>query len=89
MTPICVPLKATRFVVDEFTVMFEEDEFMNAMTVRRGWWLDAILDVNTNKQNIPLQCGLLNGGFETNVLSLPGQFLENKVKKAKLWSDFK
>jgi hypothetical protein len=85
MTPICASLKATRFVVDEFTVMLEEDEFMNAMTVKRGWWLDAILGVKTNKRNIPSQCGLRewNSGLASKELSLPGQFLENKVKKGK------
>jgi len=83
LTPICASLKATRFNVNEFTVMFEEDEFMNGMTVRTGCWLDAILGVNTNKRNIPLQCGRKDGGFESPQLSLPSQFVENKIKKGK------
>lgn len=83
LTPICASLKATRFDVNEFTVMFEEDEYMNQMTVRSGCWLDAILGVNTNKRNIPLQCGRKDGGFVNSQLSVPSQFVENKVKKGK------
>jgi hypothetical protein len=83
LTPICASLKATRFDVNEFTVMFEEDEFMNQMTVRTGCWLDSILGVNTNKRNIPLQCGRRDGGWANSQLSVPSQFEVNKVKKGK------
>jgi hypothetical protein len=80
LMPICASVKATRFEVNEFTVQFEEDEFVNALSVRQGWWLDAITDISTNKRNIPLQCGDLQGGF-VQKLTLPGQFLDKQIKK--------
>jgi len=82
ITPICASMKLTRFNINEFTVMFEEDEYMNQMTVRRGDWLDSITAVNTNKRNIPLQCGRMNGGGIVQ-LTLPAQFLENGIQKGK------
>jgi hypothetical protein len=95
--PICTSLKNTRFNVNDFTVMFEEDEYMNQMTVMKGDWLDAISGISTNKRNIPLQCGLITrppvygyneiGQWVPSTvgvnLNLPGQYLENKVKKSK------
>jgi hypothetical protein len=84
ITPICASMKLTRFNVNEFTVMLEEDEFMNQMTVRRGWWLNSITGVNTNKRNIPLQCGRMDGVWQnTEQLTLPAQYLENGIKKSK------
>jgi hypothetical protein len=83
ITPICASMKLTRFNINEFAVMLEEDEFMNQMTVRRGHWLDSITGLNTNKRNIPLQCGRMDGALSTEQLTLPVQFLENGIKKSK------
>jgi len=81
LMPICASMKATRFQVNELTVQFEEDEFMNAVSIRQGNWVDAITQVNTNKRTIPLQCGLPGPG--TQVISLPTQFLEKSVKRGR------
>jgi hypothetical protein len=95
--PICASLKTTRFNVNDFTVMLEEDEYINQMTVVKGDWLDAISGISTNKRNIPLQCGLMTRppvqnpyswtttrpGSVAQSLTLPGQYLEKKVKKSK------
>ncbi len=80
LMPICASVKATRFEVSEFAVQFEEDEFVNAVSVRQGWWLDAVTDISTNKRNIPLQCGNFRGGT-VSVITLPGQFLDKQIKK--------
>jgi len=82
LMPICASMKATRFQVNEFTVQFEEDEFMNAIYLRQGDWLDGITQVNTNKKTVPLQCGLMSGG-NVRILSVPTQFAEKGVKKGR------
>jgi hypothetical protein len=82
LMPICASMKATRFQVNELTVQFDEDEFMNAVVMRYGDWVDAITQVNTNKRTIPLQCGNFRGGM-SRMLSLPTQFTEKKIKKGR------
>jgi len=82
LMPICASMKATRFEVNEFTVQFEEDEFMNAIYLRQGDWLDGITQINTNKKTVPLQCGLMSGG-NVRILSVPTQFAEKGVKKGR------
>jgi hypothetical protein len=82
LMPICASMKATRFQVNELTVQFEEDEFMNAVYVRAGDWVDAITKISTNKRTIPLQCGAVIGGG-VRVISLPTQFTEKTIKKGR------
>ena len=81
-TPICASAKATRFEVDELTVMFEEDEYMTKLWMQQGMWLDSIPGLSTNKRIVPLQCGLRNGKPESvKTLTVPTQFLDKQIKK--------
>jgi hypothetical protein len=88
LMPICASMKATRFQVNELTVQFEEDEFMNALYARSGDWVDAITKISTNKRTIPLECGLLTGGG-VKIISLPTQFTDKTVKKGRAVIGFK
>jgi len=88
LMPICASMLATRFQVNDFAVQFDEDEFMNTMSIRQGHWVDAITQVSTNKRTIPLKCGNVYGG-NVKKLSLPTQFWDKKIKKGRAAIGFK